>query len=80
MILWTGPQRTWSRIPLQRGLFGDDEDADQEEYGPEEDTGSFVEEDTVLGVPPRGGLGDEEEYGEEEGVSGRMKVSCFPRC
>lgn len=47
-------------------LFGYDEDIDQEEDGPEENEGSFVEEDTILGVPPRGGLGGEDEYEEEE--------------
>ena len=48
------------RTPPQK-LFGHDEDVDQEE-----DTGSFVEEDTVLGVPLRGGSGGKGEYGEEE--------------
>lgn len=47
-------------------LFGHDEDIDQEEDGPEDDAGSFVEEDTILGVTPRGDLGDEDEYEEEE--------------
>jgi len=54
------------RTPSKR-LFGDDEDVDLEEYQPDDDTGSFIEEDTILGVPPRGGLGDEDTYGEEEG-------------
>lgn len=49
-------------------LFGDDEDADLEEYDPEDDSDSFVEEDTVLGVQPRTGLGDGDEYGEEESL------------
>lgn len=49
-------------------LLGDDEDVDLEEYDPEDDSGSFVEEDTVLGVPPRAGLDDGEEYGEEESL------------
>ena len=48
------------RTPPQK-LFSHDEDVDQEE-----DTGSFVEEDTVLGVPLRGGSGGKGEYREEE--------------
>ena len=47
-------------------LFGHDEDVDQEEDAPEEDTGSFVEEDTILGVPVRSGSGGKGEYREEE--------------
>jgi hypothetical protein len=50
--------------PPQR-LFGGDEDVEQEEYDPEDDSGSFVEEDTVLGGPPRG---DEDECGNEVGL------------
>lgn len=49
-------------------LFSDDEDVDQEEYDPEGDTSSFVEEDTVLGVSQRSGLDCEDKYGEEEGL------------
>jgi hypothetical protein len=55
-------------------LFGDDEDADQENYDREDDAGSFVEEDTILGVPPRGGIGDEDEYGEGEGTKEDVSV------
>jgi hypothetical protein len=47
-------------------LFGHDEDVDQDEDGSEEEADSFVEEDTVLGIPPRGGSDDEDEYGEED--------------
>ncbi len=43
-------------------LFGHDDDVDQEE-----DTGSFVEEDTVLGVPLRDGSGGKDGYREEDG-------------
>jgi len=49
-------------------LFDYDEDVDQEEDGPEDDTGSFVEEDTILGVSPRGVSGGEDECGGEEGL------------
>ena len=49
-----------------KGLFGHDDDIDQEEDGSGEEDGSFVEEDTVLGVPPRGRSDGEDEYGEEE--------------
>jgi len=49
-----------------RGCFGHDDDIDQEGDGSEEEDGSFVEVDTVLGVPPRGGPDGEDEYGEED--------------
>ena len=55
------------RTPPRR-LFGQDEDADQEEDGAEQDSGSYVEEDTILGVPLRDVSGGEDEYREDEGL------------
>lgn len=55
------------RTPPNR-LFGHDEDVDQEEDGPEQDSSSFVEEDTILGVPLKDGSGGEDECREDEGV------------
>ena len=55
------------RTPPNR-LFGYDEDVDVEEDGPEQDSSSFVEEDTILGVPLRDVSGGEDEYREDDGL------------